>query len=326
MGSLGVTELVIYGAVVVLLGVLVWKFAFRVGPVQGFVMLQRWGIAEPTREQSEAAADYLRERRRLYPLVLIVLAILLTFAYRLAGQGTVGTMAVLLGALVGTLLVGELVAGLRRPASTARVATLVPRRLTDLVPRAWLAGAAAVFVLAAACVVPALGVQAWADDVHAWADRNPGRIGPHGVLTPDALSSLPRGSGAIWLTLALLVLVAVSVAAVVRLTLTRAPLAADAAVDSALRIRTARLATGTAVLLVLGLSGTLTERIVEGTDPMTTGSPPVAPGLPVLDSWLMSAWSVVNAVNIAYMLAGLVVWCGLISPWRRRQRLVEATR
>ncbi|MET9021542.1 hypothetical protein ABZV93_16280 [Actinopolymorpha sp. NPDC004070] len=325
MGSLGVTELGIYGAVVVVIGILAWKFVFRVGPVQGFVVLQRWGIAEPTREQSEAAADHLRERRRLYPLVLIALAILLTFAYRLAGQGTVGTLAVLLGTLVGTLLVGELVAGLRRPASTARVATLVPRRLTDLVPRAWLAGAAAIFVLAVACVVPALGAQAFADEVHAWADRNPGRIGPHGVPTADALSSLPRGSGAIWLTLALLVLVAVSVAAVVRLTLTRAPLAADAAVDSALRIRTARVATGTAVLLVLGLSGTLTERIVASMDPMATGSPPAAPGFPVQPSWLEAPWSVVNAADLVYGLAALVVWCGLISPWRR-QRLVEATR
>ncbi|NYH90471.1 hypothetical protein [Actinopolymorpha rutila] len=322
---MGLTELVVYLAVVAVAGVVAWKVVIRVGPVQGFVMLQRWGIAEPTREQCEAAADYLRERRRLYPLVLIVLGILLTIAYRVAGRGTVGTMAVLLGALVGTLLVGELVAALRRPVSTARVATLVPRRLTDLVPRVWLVASATIFVLAVACVVPALGVQAWADEVHAWADRHPGRIGPQGVLTSDALSSLPRGSGAIWLTLALLVLVAVSIAAVVRLTLTRAPLAADAAVDSALRIRTARVATGTAVLLVLGLSGTLTERIVESMDPMAVGSPPVAPGFPVQASWLGAPWSVLNAADLLYVLAALVVWCGLISPWRR-QRLVEATR
>ncbi|MGW0227117.1 hypothetical protein ACWDWO_02285 [Actinopolymorpha singaporensis] len=253
MGSRGLAELVLYGAVVAVVGVLAWKLVIRVGPVQGLVMLQRWGIAEPTREQGEAAADYLRERRRLCLLVLIAVAILLSIVYRLAGQGSVGESPVVLGAPLGILLVGELVAALRRPVSTARVATLVPRRLPDLVPWAWLAASAGLFVLAVLCVVPALAAQAWVDDVRAWVARH--------------------------------------------------------------------LATGTSVLLVLGLSATLTDRIIV----LVRTDPPAGLGFPVLDSWLVSTWSAVNTIGIIYPLLGLAVWCALVAPWRR-QRLVEATR
>lgn len=326
MGSLGLIELLVIGALVSVAVVSVWRLYFRSGSVQASVMLRRWGIGEPTREQSEAAADYLHERRRLYPFVLVALGVVLVVAYRLVGEPLVGNLAVLLGAFLGTLLVAELVAALRRPASTARVATLVPRRLADLVPPTWLTISAALFVVAVACVVPALGMQAWSDEVHAWAERNPAQVDADGVLTSETLHSLPRGSGAIWLSLALLVLVAVSTAAVVRLTLTRAPLAADAAVDSALRIRTARVAVATAVLLVFVLAVALTARVIGAVDPTGWGDPTAAaPDFPVLAPWLVTAGSVVKTIYGLYGLVAFVCYCGLISPWRR-QRLVEATR
>ncbi len=102
--NLGTVEVVL---LIVAVAAVLW--VLRSTPRQGQNVLQRWGIAKPTEPQGELAAAYLKRRRNLYPWVLI-------------------------GAIVATMLLTDLVETMRRPKQRTRTATLVERRVRDLVP------------------------------------------------------------------------------------------------------------------------------------------------------------------------------------------------
>jgi hypothetical protein len=170
----------------------------------GTRLLQTWGIPYPQPEQVAEAVRYLRQRRVLYLVLVLVFPPLAAFLLRddadLPGLG-------IFVPLVVAMLVAELVATLR-PVSGVRVATLAPRGWRDLVPR-WAVVATAVLVAVALCAV---------------------------VLGPG--SARER-----WVAVGYVVVCLIVVALLVHLAVRR-PVVADEAVDAALRMRTARVAVG----------------------------------------------------------------------------------
>jgi hypothetical protein len=299
----------------------VW--VLRSTPKQGQKVLQRWGIANPTEEQGRIAADYLKRRRNLFPYVAIAV-----FALTVLGQWLFSTAdsirweGVLLFAIVASLLVAELLATLRRPTDRQRSATLTPRRFTDIVPKFGLVALGILALIAVAVTVAIVAALPFAKAVNAWRERHAAEL-----QKLDAAQDYPIdiGMGSAWFALLAFAICVIAALGVVRLCQVRGPLTSDLAVDAALRIRSGRVALGTAVLLGSGLVATITGTwwdIATVSQPVVEIGAQLTADLPPTPDWIRVLRRPIGWYNFAGF-AFLLVWVILISPWRT-QRLVAA--
>lgn len=283
--NLGTVEIVLLTVAVV---AVLWML--RSTPRQGQNVLRRWGIAKPTEPQGELAAAYPKRRRNLYPWVLIGVVVLVGVARALLQRESGSWVGPVLGAIVATMLLTDLLETLRRPKQRTRTATLVERRVMDLVPVPGL-------MIGGLMVTAAVVAQAT------------------NVALYLAVPNLPTDAdfGVTWFSFGAFVVVVAATSSLVWLGLHRAPTVDDGAVDAALRIRSVRVGVGTALLLCAGLVlsiNSFEQEVVGRADAIPAWVDPV------------STW--VEAVVFVAALFGLFGWVGLISPWRR-QRLVEAS-
>lgn len=191
------------------------------GPDHSRQILQRWGIPSPTEEQGVLAADYFRQRQRMYPALFAGIGVI---CYLMVGPDP---FLILLITILASLLIGELTAVLRPAMRSRRSAVLIRRGVTDLVPRFTLVLYGIVAVVTLAALVVATIALPWA------AYRN------------QRLA---------WLLPAGFVLFIVAAAVGVRLSLIRGPLFDDSVLDAALRVRAARVSVAISQLLVAGIA------------------------------------------------------------------------
>jgi hypothetical protein len=182
-------------------------------------LLRRWGVAEPEPPQIATAVQYLLRRRILFAVLWIGLALAATAVPALDEYASPGGVIV---PLLAAMLLAELIAMLR-PARGVRVASLDRRTWRDVLP-VWTVVVGAVLV---------------------------GWIGALTVVGLAAASA--ESSGVNWYPLGG-TLVCLTVVGTVVFLAVRRPSVADAAVDAALRVRTARVATGMAYLWLAGLA------------------------------------------------------------------------
>lgn len=298
-------------------------WTLRSTPAQGQNVLQRWGIAKPTEDQGMIAADYLLQRRKIFPYMAIVVFGLATLGEWLFSPSEgVRWDGVLLFSVVASLLVAELIATLRRPTEEKRAATLTPRRFTDIVPRFGLVLLGIQALLIAGFGAATVAAMPFAEARNAWRQRH-----------LDELQKLGGGDayladtnlGPIWFALLAFTLCVVAALCVVRLCQLRGPLTTDLAVDAALRIRSGRVALGTAVLLgsgfIAAVDATWWDMVNAATNAAElTGS--LAADLPPVPGWILPLHGWMQYSTIAGILC-LFGWMILISPWRT-QRLVAA--
>lgn len=215
----------------------------------GEKFLVRWGIARPTRAQSEAAARYLRHRRMLYPICWVFGPALVLLVAELAGDSAMSEARRtfgLLASVLAALLLAELVAILRPARGSTRSATLSRRRWSDLVP--WWAIAVYGVLLVTAALLATAGLVA-----HSWAVRSVAAAAadPGNHTDPVSTGQLVSTTGN-WLDLLGVALGLAAVGAVLWLAASRRA-EADPEVDRILRVRTARVAVGVGIGLALGL-------------------------------------------------------------------------
>jgi hypothetical protein len=245
--------------------ILVVLRTLRSTPAQGQKVLRRWGIANPTEEQGQIVAVYLRERRKLYPWAAIAVVGFVVVCQAVFSLGDDTPWAgVLLFSVIASLLVAELIATTRRPSEPKRSATIASRMVDTSTGSRWF-----VLLTLAACVVASLGV--------------------------------------------------------VRVCQLRGPITSDLAVDAALRVRSGRVALGTAIFLGLGLVAS--ANLIwwsPATDAHAAAglAGPAAVDLPPIPSWILPVDTWIEGVNLVGIVC-LAVWIPLSSPLRT-QRLVAA--
>ena len=288
--------------------------------ITGQRLLIRWGIPEPTREQAQSAARYLRRRRILYPVFWILApAWAVLVAARLGWQLDSSRYWGLLAAVLAAMLLAELVAALSPPRGTTRTAVLSRRRWRDLAP--WWAVAAHLILvgLAVGQAAAVLATHGWAADAVAHAlVRDDSGAGPEAGGGPGDLPVLTITArtardaldlSGTWLALAGAALGLVAVYGVVLLAVRR-PAAADPEVDAVLRTRSARVAVGVGVGLALGLVNQTNAQVATlhsiAVDGRTVVSPP--PG------WLDLAARVDGFGMLTALVLGLAVWRLVASP------------
>jgi hypothetical protein len=174
-------------------------------------VLRRWGdIAEPGADQVAVVVRYLRERRLL--TVLLMLLAPLTARAIPAVLGPTNDLGAyhLLGSLLAAWLVAEVVAALRPRRGSVRTASLVRR--------GW-------------------SVPTWAVVLH---------LGLAAIAVVLVLVAQPWAGG--WYLILLMFLTLLVVYGIARLAVLR-PAGADDDVDTALRTRSARVAVGVGILL-----------------------------------------------------------------------------
>ena len=259
-------------------------------------LLKNWGVVEPTGPQIAEALRYLWQRRILY----VVLILVLPPAADLLLPAVDGNLlpANLIVFLLAAMLIAELIAVVR-PVRGVRVASLDPRGWRDLVPR-W--AVAVLAVLAAVAVVLAvlgLAAQPWAERYAAELPRG----GPPESVAADLDNRAQLLEPVGWTTLAGVVVCLIVVAAVVLLAVRR-PAVSDAAVDAALRTRTARVAAGIGMAWLAGLAiealGRLGNLVSIGAGDSAV---PERPG------WLASD------LGVIYDIVGFVVFIVAIGCW-----------
>ncbi|MEQ4210445.1 hypothetical protein [Actinopolymorpha sp. B9G3] len=326
---------VVVGALLVVLLLLAFAgLAFSWWDVRrerGRRFLTRWGVSEPT-EQADTAARYLRHRRLLHPFVFSALLVGVNVMTGVNGLPDPDWGLVLLGALHATLLVAEVVVAVRRRLEPVRVASLARRRFTDVVPSFALALQAAMTLVLVAAAGVALAVQPWADSVGAWRRRHDDEIGPSSPIGILEWDPPPQGTTVIWLLLGIGLAVALAAFAVVRLTLTRGPVADDV-VDAALRVRTARVAVGTGLLLtavpLVGIVSRIGEvGVLASIASQSRGWPPrllPTPDFPGPPAWIAEVGELRDTVVLLAIATGLVGWAAVVAPVKRL-RLVQANR
>jgi hypothetical protein len=286
MPDIGLLELFLLALAVTVAVVILWPRRAK-----GQRLLRRWGIEEPTPEQGEVAAAYLRTRRWRYVPIFVVLSLVVGAVRRAADvPGETSEILLLLVTIVTSLLIGEVSAMLRPARRGQHSAALLRRGVTDLVPAYGVLAFSTVTVTTLFLVVINLFL--------------PGVREPRYVV----------GTGAMWLLLAALAAVVASCGAVVWLSLIRGRLDDDGAVDAALRIRTARVTVGTGLLLLVWIAGAASTRI----DNLAhLGEEPSA--------FVAFADTVGYPAGTFVSVMGIFAWMMLISPIRK-QRLVEAYR
>lgn len=190
----------------------------------GARVLRNWGVAEPTSEQARVARRYLRQRRVLYVLFIILAGPLSGLAVLAIGRSYFPYV----GWFLTALLLAELIAMLRPVRGEVRVATLERRGIGDVLPL-WMI--VVHLVTAAAATVSVI------------------------VLAGDP--DLGGGVAPVWVQVLVVVVSAAAVYAVAWFAVAR-PAVGDAQVDRALRLRSARvtMALGTMFAATL-LAGSL---------------------------------------------------------------------
>lgn len=266
----------------------------------GARLLRRWGIPGPAEPQVAQAVRYLR-RRRLLALVLFLIlppvAGLVWPATNGARDQTPGDVVV---PLLAAMLIAELVATVR-PERGVRVASLVPRRLGDLVPRWAIVVTALLALTAVALAVLGLAAQPWAAGYA--AELSDG-------TELDTRDRLLDGSG--WYTLAGVLACLATVGALVVLALRR-PAVSDQAVDAALRTRTARVAVGIGFGWLAALAFAAQERVgFLAYSSAGLGPVPPAPG------WLTPGLELVlDVFGFVLVVVALACWAGVAMPSRK---------
>jgi hypothetical protein len=275
----------------------------------GTRLLQRWGVAEPAGAQIAEAIRYLRQRRILYVLLFLVLPPVYALLWPSARDG--GGPGTIIVPLLAAMLVAELIATLR-PVSGVRVASLDRRGWRDLVP-AWAIAVAAVLTVWAVLLV-VLGLVA-----QPWARRYAEAIPPDGKVSGDNWSAEvdpairerlldPDG----WYTLAGIAACLAVVGVLVFLAVRR-PAVTDAAVDGALRTRTARVAVAIGFLWLAGLVNDAQSRLefLEGTG---RGTVP----LPEPPGWLSgNLHQTVEIGGFVVVIGAVLCWMWLAMPSRK---------
>lgn len=279
MPSLGPTELIIMGFLLLIIVAIVATLMRSQTPVSGQRLLRRWGLPEPTVEQGKVAAAYLRTRRRRYVPIFIGLW-LVVGGVRAAVDvpGNTSWFLLLLGTIIATLLVSEASAMLRPALRSERSAALIRRGITDLVPPY------GVLAFGSVTLVTLFGIV-----VNLF---------------------LPGGKGQMWLLLVALVAVASACCVVVWLSLIRGRLYDDGAVDAALRIRTARVTISSGLFLTWWIALTAFERINQLVH---------ASGIAQLPPLLAFAEAVRSPAVTFVFVMSLVACAMLVNPWRKQR-------
>ena len=268
----------------------------------GVRVLKNWGVGSPTEEQAREAVRYLRHRRILY----VVLIIVLPPAAGLVLPDGDNAPANLFIPLLVAMLVAELVATLR-PVSGVRVASLDPRTWRDLLPRWATAVAAGLTVFAVAMAGLGLAAQPWAQR---YVDALPPN--DDDLFIDPGYRAEMAGRGVSWLTLGSVALCLAVVATLVHLAVRR-PSSADGVVDAALRTRTARVA----VAIGFGWLGALVndaQQRLSFLGNMGQGLPATPPRPGWLTQNLVDVTSIVALVTL---VLAIVCWMWLAMPSRR---------
>lgn len=258
-------------------------------------LLQRWGVDEPTVAQSAEAVRYLRRRRIFYVALFIVLPPVAALVWpEVPDDGPANIVIPLLAAM----LIAELVAALR-PVGGVRVASLDRRTWRDVVPMWAVIVTAVLAAWTVALVVLAFAAQPWA---------NRYAVRPDGLATQAARVELLHPTG--WRTLGGVALGLAALVLVVLLAVRR-PSVPDAAVDAALRTRTARVSVAIGFLWFAGLVNDAQNRLVMLAG-AGLGAQPRPPG------WLSeNLHQTVELVGFGTLVGALVCWMWLAMPSRR---------
>ncbi|MCT2586461.1 hypothetical protein [Actinophytocola gossypii] len=269
----------------------------------GTRLLRNWGVPEPAGQQVAEAVRYLWQRRRLMVVLFVVVPTLADLVVPALADGTVIGIFV---PLLAAMLIAELIATLR-PVSGVRFASLGPRRWQDLVPRWGVVAFAVPAVLAVGLSWLAIAGQTWADAYAAALPPNDDQR----WISADYRAEMTNDTG--WFTLGSAVLCLVVVATLVHLAVRR-PAVPDAAVDAALRARTARVAVAVGIGWLGVAANAAAQRIVFLTDLNVSNGQP----LPERPDWLNPGLGdVMNALMLVVLAAALVCWMWLAVPSRR---------
>jgi hypothetical protein len=275
-------------------------------------LLQRWGIASPVAPQITEAVRYLRQRRILTVLLLTVVpALLLLFAPDHHSSGDVRTPlagSMLIAQLSAAMLIAELIATLR-PVSGIRVASLDQRSWRDLVPSWALVVTAVLTVLAIGLAALELAIQPWVNRYGAALAENGSR---DSGSEPDVRAVLDFDG---WFDVLGVAICLVAVAAVVLLAVRR-PSVSDPAVDTALRIRSGRVAValgfGWLASLVYGAQSSLDSLGIASLEGRDDPSLPQPPGW--FTDGMLDGLEIFASVVV---VAALGCWILLAAPSRR---------
>lgn len=307
-------------------GIIVFFWVFRSTPKQGQHILTRWKVQNPTVEQGRLVADYLKQRRNLYPYVLLavfvggaLLGLLVTFP-------SANWLGYLLATVLATLLITDLVASRRKRTETTRTATLEPRRVGDLVPPYGLAVLVGQLALGITVLGASIAIQPWADEANAWRERHRTQLESSNLDVSPA--AVPTDLGPTLAGFLALMFAGVAALLLVRIARDRGPLTYDANVDTALRIRSARVGVASAVLMSGGLLWTMLDRLVAWARPINALRPDaeatkLAADLPYADPSLLLWYDVATWLLVIAPVAAFLTWGILLNPWRT-QPLVRA--
>lgn len=309
-------------------GIVVFFWVFRSTPKQGQRILARWKVQKPTLEQGRLVADYLKERRNLYPYVLLavfvggaLLGLLVTFP-------SANWLGYLLATVLATLLITDLVASRRKRTERTRVASLTARRISDLVPLYGLVILGAQLAVGITALGASIAIQPWADEANAWRDRH--RTELRSIPGADVSPAVePTDLGPTIAGFLALMFAGVAALLLVRIARDRGPLTYDPEVDFALRVRSARVGVASAVLMAGGLLWTMLDRLIGWARPINALRPDAPAGklaadLPYADPSMLLWYDAALWLLAIAPVAAFLTWGVLLNPWRT-QRLVEAT-
>ena len=260
-------------------------------------LLTTWRIPEPTVDQVAEALTYLRRRRFWYPWFFLGSPFVMS-RFGPTDRG-VGQFFV---TVLTALLIAELLA-LRPTRAAIRTASLMPRRVFDLVPRWAVACYAVLIVLTVGFGIAGVVVQAWANDFVS-------TLGPNGeVPTTDGSTSFVNvteqlADGRVpWVHLGATALCLIAVGAVVWLAKVR-PSGADVVVDGVLRTRSARVALGLGIAIQGALLIAAMRRIAAIAVYVRYGAP----------SWTeaFDAWT--GWFPLVVLLGSILAWIWVASP------------
>lgn len=308
-------------------GIIVFFWVFRSTPKQGQRVLARWKVPNPTVEQGRLVADYLKQRRNLYPYVLLavfvggaLLGLLVTFP-------SANWLGYLLATVLATLLITDLVASRRKRTETTRTATLEPRRVSDLVPLYGLAVLGAQLAVGITALGASIAIQPWADAANEWRDKHREEL--QTTTAADVSAAVePTDLGPTVAGFLALMFAGVAALLLVRLARDRGPLTYDSDVDFALRVRSARVGVASAVLMSGGLLWTMLDRLLAWARPINALRPDadaarLAADLPYVDPSMLLWYDVAIWLFVIAPVAAFLTWGVLLNPWRT-QRLAEA--
>lgn len=277
--------------------------------------LRRWGVSDPDERQTALAVSYLRNRRLLYPPLLLLGPALADVAIDRPGDPGFLT---LLAPVIVALLLAETIGALRKPTGP-RIAALTKRHWRDLAPRWAMATMLTLAATAVGLAVAGLIAQPWANRIAAAIPRDGVWTYPDGsgswTVPVLVLSELTRPSSVI--TLAGIAIGLAAVLGLVRLAVRRRPIG-DPRLDAALRTRTARVAVGIGIAWMAAMVVLANNRLTF----LRTFYPPSE--FPSAPSWLAYT-SAGNFLGVLLLFVAAAGWIWAANP-PRRLPYVEAAR